>query len=119
MKAGRFVAIGCIGMQLLSCKPDPESPANKHEWSIVESLDARFHKGIDDLKIVQEDGQSAVGIPYDGKVFWILLDPKASPYYKQIPAGNYVISADALRRIKASTNVHPEVIKNLAAHVGL
>jgi hypothetical protein len=66
-----------------------EEETCKQEWSILQKKGDAFIKKEKKLIIIQEDSYNIMGVFDDlGKPVWILLNPKVSPWYKQIPASS-------------------------------
>jgi hypothetical protein len=102
----------------LLCCSDPESPAAKHEWSVLESVDIRNRaKPIGEMEIVQEEGYHFLCVGANGSWLSIMLDPKRPPYYKQMPKGDYKLTAAQLQVIKDSRFATPTVLECLLSHV--
>jgi hypothetical protein len=71
-----------------------ESFGDKHEWSILQSLEAMNRdKPISDLEFSERAGYHILYAPAaNQKRVWIMLDPKSPPFYKQLPHGKYSLS---------------------------
>jgi hypothetical protein len=105
----------------VSCTADGrESPGDKHEWSILETLEAR-HKdsAISDLEFSERDGYHILCVPGvgSGKRVWIMLDPRNPPFYKQLPHGDYSLSREQYERITVARNATSTVEESLSSHV--
>jgi hypothetical protein len=104
-----------------SCSGDGhESFTDKHEWSIMQEIDARHpNHSIADLEFIddQED-YHIVGIPdAHGKATWVMLNPRSAPYYKQSGGENYSLSEKQLQRVVNSRHVISTVENCLGSHV--
>ena len=97
-----------------------ESFGSKSDWSALQGLEyenrnktlaAPVRKTVGDSKIL--------GVPSsDGKkIIWILLNPQASPFYKQMPHGNYSISQSQFDEITHDKSASPTVLEVLASHI--
>nr|WP_321349265.1 hypothetical protein [uncultured Methanoregula sp.] len=97
-----------------------EELVSKVEWSVVQAVQYQHRDETSDrVRIVKMDGYSLVGIPvHDArKEIWIMLNTRNSPYYKQLPKGNYTLSANDLKTILASGVVVSTVANCLESHV--
>lgn len=96
----------------------PESPAGKHESSVIETIEAKNRdRAISKMEWVTEDGYHLVCLESVGHRIWIMLDPREVPYYKQMPKGNYKLTSQQLDRIRASGFASLTVLECLASHV--
>jgi hypothetical protein len=97
----------------------PESPAGKHEWSVIETIEAknRAKKTFSEMEWVTENGYHLVCFESMGHRIWIMLDPREVPYYKQMPKGNYKLTSQQLDRIKESGFASSTVLECLTSHV--
>jgi hypothetical protein len=105
-------------LAFMSCGSDPESPAAKHEWSVLEAVEARNTLGESaELEWSELSGYHFVGLRSNAHHIWIMLDPAVAPYYKQIPRGNYQLTARELQKIKDKGFANSTVIECLSSHV--
>jgi hypothetical protein len=96
----------------------PESPAGKHESSVIETIEARNRdRPISETEWVTEEEYHLVCLDSGGRRIWIMLNPREAPYYKQMPKGNYKLTSQQLDRIKASGVATSTVLECLASHV--
>lgn len=117
------VAVGAILIMAFyirsSCSGDGrESFADKHEWSIMQMIDARNeNRTMTDLEFVDEEEYHIVGIPNaQGKATWVMLNPQSAPYYKQ--AGeSYSLNKEQLERITRTRHTISTVEQCLNSHV--
>jgi len=101
-----------------ACRDDPESPTAKHEWSLLESTQAKYaNQALEKLIFVKSDDYEIVGIPAKPETIWILLNPKTTPYYRQFPKGNYLLSTAQLQQIKSRGGCSPTVMECLLSHI--
>jgi hypothetical protein len=111
-----FVSFATI-CAMTSCG-GPESPAGKHESSVIETIEAKNRdKAISEMELVTEDGYHLVCLKADSHRIWIMLDPREAPYYKQMPKGSYKLTSQQLNRIKASGFANSTVLECLASHI--
>lgn len=86
---------------------------SKHDWSVLQSVEYRYREVATDehVLIVEQWGKHLVGVlsTQGDQRLWILLDPNNKPFVKQLPNGEYRISALEYKRILAFGNIHPEV----------
>ena len=71
-----------------------ETSGEKTEWSVLQAAEFSGRQTVETqpaLRTVQ--GYELLVTPgKDGKNIWIFLNPKSPPYYKQLPAGSFVLS---------------------------
>lgn len=93
---------------------------SKSEYSILQIVEERErHSDIKDVAFRTVEDYTVAGFPADagkGNV-WILLYPKHSPYYKQIPQLQFTISKAVLNRIQDSRKASETVIAVLETRV--
>ena len=93
---------------------------NKAEYSVLqvaefegrsEAITGAVYRTIDGLPIM--------GVPAEGTNgnVWILLNPKAAPFYKQVPQRQFTISAAVLEEVKARHVATETVIAVLETHM--
>jgi hypothetical protein len=96
----RVLVITLSAFFTLSCSggnPDDgrESSADKHEWSILQTIELR-NRNIANLEfiIIEDEGYSIAQIPNPHGIgaTYIMLNPKAPLFYKQMPIQQYNIS---------------------------
>ena len=105
----------------LGCSVDGrESPGDKHEWSILQSLEARHKEhAASRLEFLQEEEYHILSLqPSTGAArIWIMLNPQSPPFYKQMPSDNYSLSEDEYDRIVATRYATSTVEEVLRSHV--
>ena len=105
----------------VSCAVDGrESPGDKHEWSILQALEATHRdSSISDLEFSQYQEYHIACIPGvgDAKRIWIMLNPRNPPFYKQLPAGSYSLSRQEYDQIIATHHMTSTVEDVLESHV--
>jgi len=96
-----------------------ESFGDKHEWSILQSLEAlNREKPISDLEFSERAGYHILCAPAaNQKRVWIMLDPKSPPFYKQLPRDSYSLSLEQFNRITSTQHVTSTVEECLASHI--
>src|SRR5207253_11009945 len=103
---GLLAVIVAVFYIRISCAVDGrESPGDKREWSILQSLEATHRDSpISNLEFSQYEGYHIVCVPSaaDSKRVWIMLDPRSPPFYKQIPHDSYSLSRDQYAQITAT-----------------
>jgi hypothetical protein len=107
-----YLRIGCTG-------DGRESFGDKHEWSIMQAIEAR-HTGaaISAPEFTEEDGYRIMCVPgVTGERVWIMLNPHSAPYYKQIPHSDFALSKDQLFEIVRSQHPISTVEECLSTHV--
>ncbi len=93
----------------------------KFEWGCLQQVEAeeRDRAGAEALRFKTVHGLEVVGIlspGRDGRV-WVLLNPTAEPYYKQVPADcGYALSKAQIEAISAHTKVSATVLAVLGSH---
>ena len=111
------LAAGCVEAS------DPngrESGTDKHESSILQVAEYKARGTIPgDPKLLVESGYDLLSVPsIDGsKRIFVMLWPKASPYYKQLPEGNYRISPSLLSELVRANKVSATVQEVLSGHL--
>ena len=93
---------------------------SKSDYSVLQGLEINSRGKVVSEPAVKSVGEYWVlGTPSsDGKsTIWILLNPRASPFYKQIPEGTYTISRGQLDAIIESKAASATVEAALASHV--
>ena len=114
----RALIIGYLGLIALTGCGGPESPAAKHEWSVIETIEAQNKSTtIAEMTWITTDEYHLVGFESAGHRTWIMLNPREVPYYKQMPKGEYKLSSHQLDQIKASGLATPTVVECLTSHV--
>ena len=105
----------------LGCSIDGrESPGDKHEWSILQSLEAAHREQtISDLEFLDHDYYHIACVPSSasGNRVWIMLDPHNPPYYKQMPHDDYSLSREQYDKIIATRQATSTVEEALLSHV--
>ena len=118
---GLLAVIGTAVYIWVSCAVDGrESPGDKHEWSILQTLEARHRDSpISDLEFSNYDGYHILCVPGadSGKRVWIMLDPRNPPFYKQLPHDGYSISRQQYERITITRHATSTVEESLSSHV--
>jgi hypothetical protein len=80
-----------------------ETPGEKTEWSVLQSIEfERRSIPLDEPVLSVVNGYEVLGVRSNkGENVWVLLKPAAPPFYKQLPQGNYEVSNglfESLRR---------------------
>jgi hypothetical protein len=69
-----------------------ESGTDKHEWSILQELEYK-NREVTELKfsLIERSEYAIAQVPNNSGIgaFYILLNPKAPPFYKQFPIKQY------------------------------
>ena len=96
-----------------------EELATKPEWSILQGLEAEYRaKPVPELTVMVRSNHyfvSLQGCNIDH--VWVMLDAKESPLYKQMPPGNYQLTAAALDTITRTDHCNSTVIECLRSHL--
>ena len=94
-----------------------ESFTDKHEWSIMQVIEARNRdRFLADLEFIDEGEYHIVGIPdAAGKAVWVMLNPQSAPYYKQFGA-DYSLTEEQLQRIRTTRHTISTVEECLESH---
>ena len=94
-----------------------ESFTDKHEWSIMQMIEARSrHRLLTDLEFIDEGEYHIVGIPdAAGEAVWVMLNPQAAPYYEQFGA-DYSLTQAQLDRIRTTRHTISTVEECLRSH---
>lgn len=93
--------------------------ASKPEWSALQAIEQEYRdKPFTKPEILEIQDQRVLGVQgKNSQRIWILLNPKASPFYKQIPQGPFELSHDLFTQIKTSGHASETVLECLASHV--
>ena len=111
--AGVYIRVSCTGN-------GRESLGDKHEWSILQTLEATHRDSpISDLEFSEREDYHILCVPGAGndKRVWIMLDPRSPPFYKQLPHDNYSLSREQYERITATRHTTSTVEESLSSHV--
>jgi hypothetical protein len=112
----RLLFLACAGV-FSSCG-GPESPAAKHESSVLETLQVQSEsEPIQDLEFRERSGRHFACIPAKGRRIWVMLDPREEPFYKQMPTGQFELSQRQFQQILESRTATPTVVECLRSHV--
>ena len=118
---GLLAVIVAVFYIRVSCAVDGrESPGDKHESSILQSLEATHRDSpISDLEFSEREGYHILCVPGadNGKRVWIMLDPRNPPFYKQLPHDSYSLSREQHERITATRHSTSTVEESLSSHV--
>ena len=96
-----------------------ESFGDKHEWSILQMLDARGRgTPISGLEFSQHEEYRILALPaVTGERIWIMLNPQNPPYYKQMPHTDYTLTEDQYRQIIDTQRPISTVDECLSSHI--
>lgn len=97
-----------------------ESPGAKSEWALLQGVELQGRGKVPatpEFSVV--DGYNLMAVASaDGKSpIWVMLWPKSPPFYKQLPAGDFLISRDTLLQLKSHREVSSTVASALQSHV--
>jgi hypothetical protein len=54
-----------------------------------------------------------------GKLVWVLLDPRAEPYYKQMPSGDFSLTQRDFDKAASYCAIHPSVVAELQHRIAV
>ena len=117
-----FLPLLLSAFAIVSCGyPDPntrETTTEKTEWSILQIAEtANKSRQIKEYELQIINGYEVLGIPgFQSKNIWILLNPSAPPFYKQIPDGNYYIPTYIVKKLRHDKQVGYTVESVLTSH---
>ena len=97
-----------------------ESSGDKHEWSILQSLEAAYREQpISGFEFVERHGYHIVCVASSAaaKRVWIMLAPRNPPFYKQLPHDSYSLSPEQYQQIVATRHATSTVEEALSSHV--
>jgi hypothetical protein len=95
----------------------PESPAAKHENSVLEAVCAQHENSpIQEIEFVESEGYRLVCLPSNARRIWIILNPKTEPYYKQMPKGQYSVTKADIDLIAKSGYASYTVLACIESH---
>jgi hypothetical protein len=110
------VIVPCLG----ACSdPDArETPGEKIEWSVLQSVEYKNRPSPTTEPVVLVVNEYEVlGVQgLRGENIWLLLKPKAPPFYKQMPKGNYEVPKELVDRLVREHRVSYTVEQVLASH---
>jgi hypothetical protein len=115
-----LVALIACGLFVHHLLLSNEELASKPEWATIQIVEQQHRdKASQGMEFVSTAKYSLVGIPVNDrrKKVWIMLNPRYSPYYKQLPVGNFKISKEDLERVRASGSVSSTVANCLESHI--
>jgi hypothetical protein len=111
-------------LMLLSCGGNPgdgrESPGDKREWSILQRMEPQSAESrATGFEVRKIDQYYVLGVPRDGdsRTIWVMLNPSHPPLYKQMPDGNFWLSADQLEELAHHEIVTSTVEQALRSHL--
>jgi hypothetical protein len=113
-----------VGWVVHSCA-DPdlvETPGEKSEWSVLQAIELRERDSALSEPVIRTVGEHEVhevlGVRSDtGQNIWILLKPKAPPFYKQMPEGTYELPATLVDGMEREHRLSYTVAHVLRSHV--
>jgi len=121
MKLKLYILTLMLIVATFGCSTDGrESFTDKHEWSILQSVEFQSRGNLITAPQFQTiEGYELMVLPssVEGKHIWIMLRPKSSPFYKQIPNLNYSISTDLLEELVRSKRISATVEEVLRSRV--
>jgi hypothetical protein len=100
-----FVLLAAAAVVLVACSrfdPDArETPGEKTEWSVLQSIEYKNRGTPVGEPVFQTVSEYEVlGVRgLRGENIWLLLKPKAPPFYKQMPQGNYALPKELVDRL--------------------
>ena len=111
---------GLVWYLCLGCSGDGrESFGDKHEWSILQSLEATHREtAVSGIEFTQDEDYRIISLPsVTGERLWIMLNPESPPYYKQMGRGNYDLSEEQYWQIVRTWHPISTVDECLESHV--
>ena len=109
------LSVACVAT-LLGCSENQR----KSEWAFLQNTESQFRgKPVSEITFYSKGEFHAVGIRSEqsGANVWVLLNPKTTPLYKQMPQGQFSITETELQKIADSGNVNETVMACLESHV--
>jgi hypothetical protein len=106
-----LVSVGCTG---------EESPGDKREWSILQSLEYTTRGHITTSPQFQViDGYELMGAPRegDGHIVWIMLKPTHGSLYKQMPDGSFHLDEKLWSKLSSEQRMSTTVSNALRGHL--
>ena len=112
--------LGCVGLVALlsACVDDPESPTAKYEWSILQQEEYSMRSvSITSPEFKTVNGYELLCVPgKTGGRVWIMLKPKATPYYKQMPKTQYSLPDTLVNKLILEQRVSDTVAYVMELH---
>lgn len=97
-----------------------ESTTDKLEWSILQNLEYQNREVADlEFSFIENDGYAIAQIPYSsGKgAIYIMLNPKAPPFYKQMPSIQFDLTKEQFNAIRVHSQTITTVEMAVKSHV--
>ena len=120
LTVGFVLSTVIAGLLYWSCNGDGrEAFGDKHEWSILQTLEARGRSTpVSTLEFSEYERYHIVSLKATtGERVWIMLNPHSPPYYKQMPPADYILTEEQLRKILQSRRAISTVEECLRSHV--
>ncbi|MGB8169070.1 MAG: hypothetical protein WCF18_16355 [Chthoniobacteraceae bacterium] len=112
------IVVGSWYLRTMCSGDGRESSGDKHEWSILQSLQAGHPEAISDIQFTQHEDYRIISLPsVTGERLWIMLNPQSPPYYKQMPARDYDLSEEQYWHIVRTWQPISTVDECLSSHV--
>ena len=109
----------CVVMAaLLGC--GTESSTDKSEWALMQGAELEYRGKVPTApEFLSRDGYDLMAVPSkDGRSrIWIMLWPKASPFYKQMPDGDFDLGRQFWTDLANGHKVSPTVESALRSHL--
>jgi hypothetical protein len=95
---------------------------SKPEWGTLQAAEAasREEPSVSQIVLREQHGFHLLGVPSrtTGKPVWVLLDPRAEPYYKQMPPNeDFTLTQQDIQQAAAYCTVHPNTIAQLQQRI--
>ncbi len=93
----------------------------KHEWSILQTLEATNRlKPIASVEVTEHRGYKIASLMAEDETtrIWIMLDPASPPFYKKIPSNyNFSLSENDLEKIRIKGSPITTTYQALKSHL--
>jgi hypothetical protein len=112
----RLIVLIAMLFALTACS-GTESFGSKSEWSVLQGLE--FDHRVDRLSapvVLNASGYRVAGFPRTDAAgtVWVMLNPKSTPLYKQLPQASFSLSSAQLAGLGS---IEPSVLARLKSHV--
>ena len=112
----QLVVLTALILLITSCS-GTESLGSKSEWSVLQGVE--FDHRTDRLStpvVLNASGYRVAGFPRSDATgtTWVMLNPKSTPLYKQLPQASFSLSSVQLAGLGS---IEPSVLAQLRTHV--
>src|SRR5262245_48099153 len=91
---------------------------SKEEYGVLQRVEYEHRsRPVSGMEVVEKDGHIVAGFRADGRDqnVWVLLNPRYSPHFKQVPESPFRISQEDIASLRGRRGVSTEVLAVLEA----